>query len=119
MCLGRRLACELMLQLACQRGSSRHLLEWVDLVLTAAADEVQNKSLMETDYICISESMVNEAISNMRSAAVSGDGRTCRHIPISVADDGSKIRLHRAAMLIMQEVNATHFCLRVLDRYSL
>lgn len=93
-----------MLQLACQRGSSRHLLEWVDLVLTAASDEVQNKDLKECDYICISESMVNEAISNMRSAAVSSDGRACRHVPLCLADDGTRIRLHRAAMLIMQEV---------------
>ncbi|KAJ1527946.1 hypothetical protein ONE63_007879 [Megalurothrips usitatus] len=101
---GRRLACELMLQLACQRGSSRHLLEWVDLVLTAAADEAQNKDLSENDFICISEGMVNEAISNMRSAAISGDGRTCRHGPLCIGDDGAKVRLHRAAMLIMQEL---------------
>ncbi|KAE8748468.1 hypothetical protein FOCC_FOCC004763 [Frankliniella occidentalis] len=94
----------MMLQLACQRGSSRHLLEWVDLVLTAAADELQNKNLIENDYISIPESMVNEAIANMRSAAVSGDGRACRHVPLCIADDGSRIRLHKAAMLIMQEL---------------
>lgn len=100
-----------MLQLACQRGSSRHLLEWVDLVLTAAADEIQNKSLTEADYICISESIVNETIANMRSAAVSGDGRSCRHMPINVTDDASGVRLHRAAMLIMQEVCTTNISL--------
>ena len=110
-CLGRRLACELMLQLACQRGSSRHLLEWVDLVLTAAADEIQNKSLTEADYICISESIVNETIANMRSAAVSSDGRSCRHMPINVNDDGSGVRLHRTAMLIMQEVRTLNISL--------
>lgn len=102
--IGKRLACELMLQLACQRGSSRYLLEWVDLVLTAAADEAQNKTLMDSDYIFLSESMVNEVISNMRSAAVSGDGRAYRHVPICIVDDGARIRLYRAAMLIMQEV---------------
>ena len=30
----RRISCELLLLLACQRGSLKHLLEWIDMALT-------------------------------------------------------------------------------------
>ncbi|XP_068081364.1 probable E3 ubiquitin-protein ligase HERC1 [Anabrus simplex] len=100
---GQMLACELLLELALQRGSLSHLLEWVDMALSASA-------------LCSSASITGAVF--LEALALMATGKS-HHAP--VPDDKGRILLYQGAMCLMQEVvtlacDYTHSCLGVDKR---
>lgn len=97
--VGRRLACELLLGLAAQRGSLRYLLEWVEMALAASAGvsnlEQSQEGLM--GYDCF----MNILMQMRRSLGSSADRSQWRE-PTRTPD--SLCSLYEAALCLFDEV---------------
>ncbi|XP_053490210.1 probable E3 ubiquitin-protein ligase HERC1 isoform X6 [Ictalurus furcatus] len=103
--VGRRLACELLLGLAAQRGSLRYLLEWVEMALAASAgvsnleqNQIQNQNqegLM--GYDCF----MNILMQMRRSLGSSADRSQWRE-PTRTPD--GLCSLYEAALCLFEEV---------------
>ncbi|CAG5849679.1 unnamed protein product [Menidia menidia] len=98
--LGRRLACELLLGLAAQRGSLRYLLEWIEMALAAAAAvvgglEQSQEGLM--GYDCF----MNILMQMRRSLGSSADRSQWRE-PTRMPD--GLCSLYEAALCLFEEV---------------
>ncbi|XP_066503891.1 probable E3 ubiquitin-protein ligase HERC1 isoform X4 [Hoplias malabaricus] len=97
--VGRRLACELLLGLAAQRGSLRYLLEWVEMALAASAGvsslELSQEGLM--GYDCF----MNILMQMRRSLGSSADRSQWRE-PTRTPD--GLCSLYEAALCLFEEV---------------
>ncbi|XP_016421585.1 probable E3 ubiquitin-protein ligase HERC1 [Sinocyclocheilus rhinocerous] len=97
--VGRRLACELLLGLAAQRGSLRYLLEWVEMALAASAGvsnlEQSQEGLM--GYDCF----MNILMQMRRSLGSSADRSQWRE-PTRTPD--GLCSLYEAALCLFEEV---------------
>jgi len=72
---GRRLAAELMLTIATQRGSLRYLLEWIDMALCAAvtletesssgAEEPQPRMITHATFVAVLSQMKKAMVSSI------------------------------------------------------
>lgn len=79
--LGRRLASELLLALASQRGSLRYLLEWIEMALAASAivsSMEQNKALQNHEGLISYDGFMN-ILMQMRRSLVSKKQTVCQN----------------------------------------
>ncbi|TRY89487.1 hypothetical protein DNTS_016060 [Danionella cerebrum] len=97
--VGRRLACELLLGLAAQRGSLRYLLEWVEMALAASASVSSQEETQEglMGYDCF----MNILMQMRRSLGSSADRSQWRE-PTRTPDD--LCSLYEAALCLFEEV---------------
>lgn len=87
------MAVELVLELALQRGSLSHLLQWIELALNVA-------SLQSS--ICISTSSLTHALEVVNGSSTSGSSSASTILKLRTEE---QILLYQAALLLMQEVN--------------
>ncbi|XP_047218559.1 probable E3 ubiquitin-protein ligase HERC1 isoform X5 [Girardinichthys multiradiatus] len=102
--LGRRLASELLLGLASQRGSLRYLLEWIEMALAAAAvvsTMEQNKVLQSQEGLIGYDCFMNILIQMRRSLGSTADRSQWRE-PTRTPD--GLCSLYEAALCLFEEV---------------
>ncbi|KAG7482603.1 putative E3 ubiquitin-protein ligase HERC1 isoform X2 [Solea senegalensis] len=102
--LGRRLASELLLGLASQRGSLRYLLEWIEMALAAAAvvsTMEQNKVLQNQEGLIGYDCFMNILMQMRRSLGSSADRSQWRE-PTRTPD--GLCSLYEAALCLFEEV---------------
>nr|XP_033775643.1 probable E3 ubiquitin-protein ligase HERC1 isoform X2 [Geotrypetes seraphini] len=101
--LGRRLASELLLGLAAQRGSLRYLLEWIEMALAASAVSTteKNKMLLGPEGMISFECFMNILIQMRRSLGSSADRSQWRE-PTRTSE--SLCSLYEAALCLFEEV---------------
>ncbi|XP_076880016.1 putative E3 ubiquitin-protein ligase HERC1 isoform X2 [Brachyhypopomus gauderio] len=99
--VGRRLACELLLGLAAQRGSLRYLLEWVEMALAASTGVTgpepshSQEGLMGYDFFM-------SILMQMRRSLGSSADRSQWKEPVRTAD--GLCSLYEAALCLFEEV---------------
>uniref|UniRef100_A0A669BGH0 HECT-type E3 ubiquitin transferase n=1 Tax=Oreochromis niloticus TaxID=8128 RepID=A0A669BGH0_ORENI len=102
--LGRRLASELLLGLASQRGSLRYLLEWIEMALAASAvvsTMEQNKLLQNQEGLISYDCFMNILMQMRRSLGSSADRSQWRE-PTRTSD--GLCSLYEAALCLFEEV---------------
>ncbi|XP_062242430.1 probable E3 ubiquitin-protein ligase HERC1 isoform X5 [Platichthys flesus] len=102
--LGRRLASELLLGLASQRGSLRYLLEWIEMALAASAvvcTMEQNKVLQNQEGLIGYDCFMNILTQMRRSLGSSADRSQWRE-PTRTPD--GLCSLYEAALCLFEEV---------------
>ncbi|KAM9317693.1 putative E3 ubiquitin-protein ligase HERC1 [Pholidichthys leucotaenia] len=102
--LGRRLASELLLGLASQRGSLRYLLEWIEMALAASAvvsTMEQNKVLQSQEGLIGYDCFMNILMQMRRSLGSSADRSQWRE-PTRTPD--GLCSLYEAALCLFDEV---------------
>ncbi|XP_030044055.1 putative E3 ubiquitin-protein ligase HERC1 [Microcaecilia unicolor] len=101
--LGRRLASELLLGLAAQRGSLRYLLEWIEMALAASAVNTmeKNKMLLGPEGMISFECFMNILIQMRRSLGSSADRSQWRE-PTRTSE--GLCSLYEAALCLFEEV---------------
>ncbi|XP_034385564.1 probable E3 ubiquitin-protein ligase HERC1 isoform X2 [Cyclopterus lumpus] len=102
--LGRRLASELLLGLASQRGSLRYLLEWIEMALAASAvvsAMEENKVLQNQEGLIGYDCFMNILMQMRRSLGSSADRSQWRE-PTRTPD--SLCSLYEAALCLLEEV---------------
>ncbi|XP_047196036.1 probable E3 ubiquitin-protein ligase HERC1 [Hippoglossus stenolepis] len=102
--LGRRLASELLLGLASQRGSLRYLLEWIEMALAASAvvcTMEQNKVLQNQEGLIGYDCFMNILMQMRRSLGSSADRSQWRE-PTRTSD--GLCSLYEAALCLFEEV---------------
>lgn len=67
---GRRLALELLLNIAVQRGALRFLLEWVEVALAATSSYSSTSSCSSSDPLAVSYELVVQILQQMRQCSV-------------------------------------------------
>ncbi|KAI4830772.1 hypothetical protein KUCAC02_002385 [Chaenocephalus aceratus] len=102
--LGRRLASELLLGLASQRGSLRYLLEWIEMALAASAvvsAMEESKGLQNQEGLIGYECFMNILMQMRRSLGSSSDRSQWRE-PTRTSD--GLCSLYEAALCLFEEV---------------
>uniref|UniRef100_A0A8D3DEC0 HECT-type E3 ubiquitin transferase n=1 Tax=Scophthalmus maximus TaxID=52904 RepID=A0A8D3DEC0_SCOMX len=102
--LGRRLASELLLGLASQRGSLRYLLEWIEMALAASAvvsTMEQNELLQNQEGLIGYDCFMNILMQMRRSLGSSADRSQWRE-PTRTSD--GLCSLYEAALCLFEEV---------------
>uniref|UniRef100_A0A3Q3SK21 HECT-type E3 ubiquitin transferase n=1 Tax=Mastacembelus armatus TaxID=205130 RepID=A0A3Q3SK21_9TELE len=102
--LGRRLASELLLGLASQRGSLRYLLEWIEMALAASAvvsTMEENKVLQNQEGLIGYDCFMNILMQMRRSLGSSADRSQWRE-PTRTSD--GLCSLYEAALCLFEEV---------------
>ncbi|KAM6980533.1 putative E3 ubiquitin-protein ligase HERC1 [Aplochiton taeniatus] len=102
--LGRRLASELLLGLAAQRGSLRYLLEWIEMALAASAlvsTMEKSKVLHDQEGLIGYDCFMNILMQMRRSLGSSADRSQWRE-PTRTSDD--LCSLYEAALCLFEEV---------------
>ncbi|XP_068434962.1 probable E3 ubiquitin-protein ligase HERC1 isoform X7 [Clinocottus analis] len=102
--LGRRLASELLLGLASQRGSLRYLLEWIEMALAASAvvsAMEENKVLQNQEGLIGYDCFMNILMQMRRSLGSSADRSQWRE-PTRTID--GLCSLYEAALCLLEEV---------------
>ncbi|XP_075939248.1 putative E3 ubiquitin-protein ligase HERC1 [Anarhichas minor] len=102
--LGRRLASELLLGLASQRGSLRYLLEWIEMALAASAlvsAMEENKVLQNQEGLIGYDCFMNILMQMRRSLGSSADRSQWRE-PTRTTD--GLCSLYEAALCLLEEV---------------
>ncbi|XP_034753665.1 probable E3 ubiquitin-protein ligase HERC1 isoform X10 [Etheostoma cragini] len=102
--LGRRLASELLLGLASQRGSLRYLLEWIEMALAASAvvsAMEENKVLQNQEGLIGYDCFMNILMQMRRSLGSSADRSQWRE-PTRTSD--GLCSLYEAALCLFEEV---------------
>ncbi|KAM3626014.1 uncharacterized protein V6R79_021387 [Siganus canaliculatus] len=102
--LGRRLASELLLGLASQRGSLRYLLEWIEMALAASAVVScmeENKVLLKEEGLISYDCFMNILMQMRRSLGSSADRSQWRE-PTRTTD--GLCSLYEAALCLFEEV---------------
>uniref|UniRef100_A0A7M4EPI1 HECT-type E3 ubiquitin transferase n=1 Tax=Crocodylus porosus TaxID=8502 RepID=A0A7M4EPI1_CROPO len=102
--LGRRLASELLLGLAAQRGSLRYLLEWIEMALGASAvvnTMEKNKMLQSQEGMISFDCFMNILMQMRRSLGSSADRSQWRE-PTRTSD--GLCSLYEAALCLFEEV---------------
>uniref|UniRef100_A0A0F8CLJ4 HECT-type E3 ubiquitin transferase n=1 Tax=Larimichthys crocea TaxID=215358 RepID=A0A0F8CLJ4_LARCR len=102
--LGRRLASELLLGLASQRGSLRYLLEWIEMALAASAvvsTMEENKVLTNQEGLIGYDCFMNILMQMRRSLGSSADRSQWRE-PTRTSD--GLCSLYEAALCLFEEV---------------
>ncbi|XP_078055944.1 putative E3 ubiquitin-protein ligase HERC1 [Mustelus asterias] len=102
--LGRRLASELLLGLAAQRGSLRYLLEWIEMALAASAvvsTMEKTKLPMSREGMISHDCFMNILLQMRRSLGSSGDRSQWRE-PTRTPD--GLCSLYEAALCLFEEV---------------
>ncbi|KAM7405656.1 hypothetical protein PAMP_000090 [Pampus punctatissimus] len=102
--LGRRLASELLLGLASQRGSLRYLLEWIEMALAASAvvsTMEQSKMLQNQEGLIGYDCFMNILMQMRRSLGSSADRSQWRE-PTRTSD--GLCSLYEAALCLFEEV---------------
>ncbi|KAK7912664.1 hypothetical protein WMY93_012875 [Mugilogobius chulae] len=101
--LGRRLASELLLGLASQRGSLRYLLEWIEMALAASAvvSTMEPSQSLSLEGLISYDCFMNILMQMRRSLGSSADRSQWRE-PTRTAD--SLCSLYEAALCLFEEV---------------
>ncbi|XP_061742965.1 probable E3 ubiquitin-protein ligase HERC1 isoform X4 [Nerophis ophidion] len=102
--LGRRLASELLLGLASQRGSLRYLLEWIEMALAASAvvsAMEQNKALQSQEGLIGYDCFMNILLQMRRSLGSSADRSQWRE---PTRNPDGLCSLYEAALCLFEEV---------------
>ncbi|XP_030650140.1 probable E3 ubiquitin-protein ligase HERC1 isoform X2 [Chanos chanos] len=102
--VGRRLACELLLGLAAQRGSLRYLLEWVEMALAASAGVTSvepSKATPNQEGLIGYDCFMNILMQMRRSLGSSADRSQWRE-PVRTPD--GLCSLYEAALCLFEEV---------------
>ncbi|XP_048472974.1 probable E3 ubiquitin-protein ligase HERC1 [Rhincodon typus] len=102
--LGRRLASELLLGLAAQRGSLRYLLEWIEMALAASAvvsTMEKTKLPMNREGMISHDCFMNVLVQMRRSLGASADRSQWRE-PTRTPD--GQCSLYEAALCLFEEV---------------
>uniref|UniRef100_A0A8C0NVE3 HECT-type E3 ubiquitin transferase n=1 Tax=Canis lupus familiaris TaxID=9615 RepID=A0A8C0NVE3_CANLF len=102
--LGRRLASELLLGLAAQRGSLRYLLEWIEMALGASAvvNSMEKSKLLSSQEGMISFDCFMTILMQMRRSLGSSADRTQWREPTRTSD--GLCSLYEAALCLFEEV---------------
>ncbi|KAL1007751.1 hypothetical protein UPYG_G00091160 [Umbra pygmaea] len=114
--LGRRLASELLLGLAAQRGSLRYLLEWIEMALAASAVvsamEREEESLLNQEGLIGYDCFMNILMQMRRSLGASADRSQWRE-PTRTTD--GLCSLYEAALCLFEEIEAGQYCTFVIS----
>ncbi|KAG8440199.1 hypothetical protein GDO86_006116 [Hymenochirus boettgeri] len=102
--LGRRLASELLLGLAAQRGSLRYLLEWIEMALAASAlvEETEKNRMLTAQEGMISCDCFMSILQQMRRSLGSSADRSQWREPTRTSD--GLCSLYEAALCLFEEV---------------
>uniref|UniRef100_A0A8D0TJ20 HECT-type E3 ubiquitin transferase n=1 Tax=Sus scrofa TaxID=9823 RepID=A0A8D0TJ20_PIG len=102
--LGRRLASELLLGLAAQRGSLRYLLEWIEMALGASAvvNSMEKSKLLSSQEGMISFDCFMTILMQMRRSLGSSADRSQWREPTRTSD--GLCSLYEAALCLFEEV---------------
>ncbi|XP_008933489.1 PREDICTED: probable E3 ubiquitin-protein ligase HERC1, partial [Merops nubicus] len=102
--LGRRLASELLLGLAAQRGSLRYLLEWIEMALGASAvvNTMEKNKLLQSPEGMISFDCFMSILTQMRRSLGSSADRSQWREPTRTSD--GLCSLYEAALCLFEEV---------------
>ncbi|XP_048649174.1 probable E3 ubiquitin-protein ligase HERC1 [Marmota marmota marmota] len=102
--LGRRLASELLLGLAAQRGSLRYLLEWIEMALGASAvvNTMEKNKLLSSQEGMISFDCFMTILMQMRRSLGSSADRSQWREPTRTSD--GLCSLYEAALCLFEEV---------------
>ncbi|ELW71312.1 putative E3 ubiquitin-protein ligase HERC1 [Tupaia chinensis] len=102
--LGRRLASELLLGLAAQRGSLRYLLEWIEMALGASAvvNTMEKSKLLSSQEGMISFDCFMTILMQMRRSLGSSADRSQWREPTRTSD--GLCSLYEAALCLFEEV---------------
>ncbi|XP_025019967.1 probable E3 ubiquitin-protein ligase HERC1 isoform X1 [Python bivittatus] len=102
--LGRRLASELLLGLAAQRGSLRYLLEWIEMALSASAvvHTMEKNKLLQTPEGMISFDCFMTILMQMRRSLGSSADRSQWREPTRTSE--GLCSLYEAALCLFEEV---------------
>ncbi|XP_036697174.1 probable E3 ubiquitin-protein ligase HERC1 isoform X1 [Balaenoptera musculus] len=102
--LGRRLASELLLGLAAQRGSLRYLLEWIEMALGASAvvNSMEKSKLLSSQEGMISFDCFMTILMQMRRSLSSSADRSQWREPPRTSD--GLCSLYEAALCLFEEV---------------
>uniref|UniRef100_A0A8D2LRJ6 HECT-type E3 ubiquitin transferase n=1 Tax=Varanus komodoensis TaxID=61221 RepID=A0A8D2LRJ6_VARKO len=102
--LGRRLASELLLGLAAQRGSLRYLLEWIEMALSASAmvNSMEKNKMLQTQEGMISFDCFMNILMQMRRSLGSSADRSQWREPTRTSD--GLCSLYEAALWLFEEV---------------
>ncbi|XP_057578758.1 probable E3 ubiquitin-protein ligase HERC1 isoform X12 [Hippopotamus amphibius kiboko] len=102
--LGRRLASELLLGLAAQRGSLRYLLEWIEMALGASAvvSSMERSKLLSSQEGMISFDCFMTILMQMRRSLGSSADRSQWREPTRTSD--GLCSLYEAALCLFEEV---------------
>ncbi|XP_041442593.1 probable E3 ubiquitin-protein ligase HERC1 isoform X2 [Xenopus laevis] len=102
--LGRRLASELLLGLASQRGSLRYLLEWIEMALAASAlvGETDKNKILTSQEGMISCDCFMSILQQMRRSLGSSADRSQWREPTRTSD--GLCSLYEAALCLFEEV---------------
>lgn len=104
---GRRLALELLLGLAMQRGSLRYLLEWVEVALAAS---VCSSSALHSKSVGVGFDVLYQTLLQMRQySGIRGDGVNTQ---VLKKDPEGVCQLSQAALCLFEEIcNLASYCL--------
>ncbi|XP_068190129.1 probable E3 ubiquitin-protein ligase HERC1 isoform X2 [Antennarius striatus] len=109
---GRRLALELLLGLAMQRGSLRFLLEWVEVALAASSVSTPSSSSSSSSQqaVGVAFDLIHQALLQMRQ--YSGFRGDSLNTQVLTKDANGLCRLSQAALCLFEEIcNLASFCL--------
>ncbi|XP_054612956.1 probable E3 ubiquitin-protein ligase HERC1 isoform X1 [Dunckerocampus dactyliophorus] len=112
---GKRLALELLLGLAMQRGSLRFLLEWVEVALAASMSSFtfapsSSSSLGSQQAAGVGFDVIHHTLLQMRQ--FSGFRGDAVHTPVLQKDTDGLCRLSQAALCLFEEIcNLASYCL--------
>uniref|UniRef100_A0A8C6ERW4 HECT-type E3 ubiquitin transferase n=1 Tax=Marmota marmota marmota TaxID=9994 RepID=A0A8C6ERW4_MARMA len=113
--LGRRLASELLLGLAAQRGSLRYLLEWIEMALGASAvvNTMEKNKLLSSQEGMISFDCFMTILMQMRRSLGSSADRSQWREPTRTSD--GLCSLYEAALCLFEEIEAGQYCTFVIS----
>ncbi|XP_034457870.1 probable E3 ubiquitin-protein ligase HERC1 isoform X1 [Hippoglossus hippoglossus] len=112
---GRRLALELLLGLAMQRGSLKFLLEWVEVALAASMSSCtstlsSSSSLSSQQPAGVGFDVIHQTLFQMRQ--YSGVRGECANAQVLMKDADGLCRLSQAALCLFEEIcNLASYCL--------
>ncbi|XP_058472668.1 probable E3 ubiquitin-protein ligase HERC1 [Solea solea] len=111
---GRRLALELLLGLAMQRGSLKFLLEWVEVALAASmsssTSSLSSSSLSSQQAACVGFDVIHQTLYQMRQ--YSGFRGDSANTQVLKKDADGLCQLSQAALCLFEEIcNLASYCL--------